>query len=112
VFDGDGVSITAERLMAPTKRFRAGRGAFLCLSPRDSNRMSRRRTQMKDSLIVFLGSGVGGVARHLFNQLVTSVAGSGFPWGILAINITGSTALGLVAGLFAFRGANRFCVYF
>jgi CrcB protein len=59
---------------------------------------------MKHSLIVFLGSGLGGVARHLLNSFLIGVAGSGFPWGILTINITGSTALGLVAGWFAFRG--------
>ena len=59
---------------------------------------------MKHSLIVFIGSGLGGVARHLLNKFVIGIAGSVFPWGILAINITGSTALGLVAGWFAFRG--------
>jgi fluoride exporter len=41
---------------------------------------------MKHSLIVFLGSGLGGVARHVLNHFVTSIAGSGFPWGILMIN--------------------------
>ena len=59
---------------------------------------------MKHSLIIFLGSGLGGVARHLLNNLVTAFAGSAFPWGILAINVTGSTAIGLVAGWFAYRG--------
>ena len=59
---------------------------------------------MKQSLIVFLGSGLGGVARYLLNNFVTALAGSSFPWGILAINVTGSTAIGLVAGWFAFRG--------
>jgi fluoride ion exporter CrcB/FEX len=59
---------------------------------------------MKHSLIVFLGSGLGGVARHLLNHFMTALTGSGFPWGILTINVTGSTAIGLVAGWFAFRG--------
>ena len=57
---------------------------------------------MKHSLIVFLRSGLGGVARHLLNNFVTGFAGSGFPWGILAINVIGSTAIGVVAGWFAF----------
>jgi fluoride exporter len=58
---------------------------------------------MKHSLIVFLGSGLGGVASYLLNNFVTAF-GSVFPWGILAINVTGSTAIGLVAGWFAYRG--------
>jgi fluoride exporter len=59
---------------------------------------------MRHSLIVFLGSGLGGVARLLFNNLVTSFIGGSLPWGILAINVLGSTAMGVVAGWFAFRG--------
>jgi CrcB protein len=59
---------------------------------------------MKHSLLVFLGSGLGGVARLLLNNLITSLAGGGFPWGILTINVLGSTAIGFVAGWFAFRG--------
>jgi fluoride exporter len=59
---------------------------------------------LKHSFLVFLGSGAGGVARLLLNNLITGIAGTGFPWGILTINVLGSTAIGLVAGWFAFRG--------
>jgi CrcB protein len=52
---------------------------------------------------VFLGSGLGSAARHLLNNFVTAFAGIAFPWGILAINVTGSTAIVLVAGWFAYR---------
>jgi fluoride exporter len=48
---------------------------------------------------------LGGVARHLLNNFVTGFAGSGFPWGILATNIMGSMAIGVVAGWFADRSA-------
>jgi fluoride exporter len=58
---------------------------------------------MKNALIVFVGSGLGGVTRHLLNSFITGLAGPGFPWGILIINITGSLALGLLAELFALR---------
>jgi CrcB protein len=60
---------------------------------------------MKASLIVFLGAGLGGVLRHVLNGGITALLGPGFPYGILAINIIGSAAMGLAAGWFAFRGA-------
>jgi CrcB protein len=59
---------------------------------------------MQASILVFLGAGIGGVMRHLLNLWITALAGSSFPYGILAINILGSTAMGLVAGWLALRG--------
>ncbi len=59
---------------------------------------------MKASMLVFIGAGIGGVMRHFLNLWVTAIASSGFPYGILAINVLGSTAMGLVAGWFATRG--------
>jgi CrcB protein len=59
---------------------------------------------LKHSLLIFLGSGAGGVARLLLNNFITGLTGMGFPWGILTINVLGSTCIGLVAGWFAFRG--------
>lgn len=55
-------------------------------------------------LIVFLGAGFGGAMRHGVNELVSSISGTKFPVGILAINITGSLLLGLLTGYFAFKG--------
>ncbi|MCC7253027.1 fluoride efflux transporter CrcB [Hyphomicrobium sp.] len=59
---------------------------------------------MKLALIVFIGAGIGGVMRHFMNIGITALAGSSFPYGILAINVVGSTIMGFVAGWFAFRG--------
>lgn len=59
---------------------------------------------MQSSLIVFLGAGLGGVLRHGMNAWIATLMGSGFPYGILAINVLGSAAMGLVAGWFAFAG--------
>lgn len=59
---------------------------------------------MHASLLVFLGAGLGGVLRHIFNAWATAIVGSAFPFGILAINVIGSTAMGLIAGWLAFRG--------
>jgi len=59
---------------------------------------------MRSSLIIFVGAGVGGVLRHLLNAWIMRLAGLEFPLGILTINVIGSTAMGLVAGWFAFKG--------
>lgn len=58
---------------------------------------------MQSSIIVFLGAGLGGLLRHVMNTWITALLGSAFPYGILAINVLGSTVMGLVAGWFAFR---------
>jgi CrcB protein len=50
-------------------------------------------------LIVFLGAGLGGVARYLLGGWIQGLASADFPVGTLAINVTGSLAL---AALYAF----------
>lgn len=42
--------------------------------------------------------------RHLINVVCARCIGTAFPWGILIINVTGSTAMGLIAGYLAFKG--------
>ncbi len=54
-------------------------------------------------LWVFLGAGLGGALRHGVNLLALRHLPQGFPWGTLAINVLGSLAMGLVAGVFAAR---------
>jgi len=53
---------------------------------------------------VFLGGGLGAMARHAVNLGAARVAGTGFPFGTLIANITGSALMGLIAGYLAFRG--------
>jgi CrcB protein len=59
---------------------------------------------MNACLVVFLGAGLGGVLRHLMNAWITRLVGLEYPVGILAINVIGSSAMGLLAGWFAFQG--------
>ena len=55
-------------------------------------------------LIVFLGGGLGAAMRHGVNIASAWAFGTGFPYGTLLINITGSLLMGLVAAYFAFKG--------
>jgi CrcB protein len=59
---------------------------------------------MLSYLIVFLGAGLGGALRHGVNLAVGRALGTGFPYGILIINVAGCLTMGLIAGWFALRG--------
>jgi fluoride exporter len=50
-------------------------------------------------LYLILGSVAGGLARYYLAGTVYRVAGSGFPYGTLAVNLAGCFILGLLAGL-------------
>ncbi|MFT4259389.1 MAG: CrcB family protein [Microbacterium sp.] len=43
-----------------------------------------------------LAGGVGAALRYLVDLWVASVVGRRFPWGIFAVNLSGSFALGIV----------------
>jgi fluoride exporter len=54
-------------------------------------------------LLVFAGAGLGGILRHLINVVAVRGAGVSLPVSTALINISGSLALGLLAGYFALR---------
>lgn len=58
---------------------------------------------MKAYLIVFIGAGIGGMARHAVN-LVAMKIGSSFPWHTFFVNVTGSLLMGLLIGWLTFKG--------
>src|SRR5882724_16006 len=55
-------------------------------------------------LIVFLGGGLGAALRHGVNLASARLLGTAFPYGTLFENVSGSLAMGLLAGYFAFKG--------
>jgi CrcB protein len=54
------------------------------------------------SLVVLLGigllGGAGAIGRFLLDAAVTARAGGRFPWGTLAVNLSGALALGVLVG--------------
>ncbi|MFP4683958.1 MAG: fluoride efflux transporter CrcB [Ectothiorhodospira sp.] len=47
---------------------------------------------------VALGSALGGLARFHVGGWITRLSGSAFPWGTLAVNVSGGLAAGLAWG--------------
>lgn len=60
---------------------------------------------MRSAIAVFVGAGLGGVARHYFNALAVGLFGTAFPWGIFAINVIGSVAMGVFVEWLALSGS-------
>jgi CrcB protein len=54
-------------------------------------------------LLVFVGAGLGGVARLVLNNAGPKWFGYDFPWATMVINVTGSLLMGLLVGWLAFR---------
>ena len=50
---------------------------------------------------IFVGAGLGGLARYAVGVWVQQGAGAAFPWGTLVINVTGSLVLTLAYGSLA-----------
>ena len=54
---------------------------------------------VKAYLLIALGSGLGGVARHWLTTLLAARIASPFPWGTFLINVSGSAMIGFVLAL-------------
>lgn len=58
---------------------------------------------MNAPIVVF----IGGLLRHFLNTWITALMGTGFPYGILAINVIGSTAIGSACRPCGLRSGNE-----
>ena len=56
-------------------------------------------------VLVFVGGGLGSVLRLLVYRLARVWLPPELPWGTLAVNVIGSLAAGVIAGLLLARGA-------
>ena len=55
-------------------------------------------------ILIFVGGGFGSMLRHGVNLASAALFGVNFPYGTMIVNITGSFAMGVIAGWFALRG--------
>jgi CrcB protein len=59
---------------------------------------------MGNALWIFLGGGLGSLARYWASGWIANSVGQVFPWGTLFVNVTGSFAIGVFAALTAPEG--------
>lgn len=58
-------------------------------------------------LLVMLGGGIGAGLRHLVGRAALAIAGPGWPWGTLTVNLLGGLLMGLLAGVLARTGGSE-----
>jgi fluoride exporter len=68
-----------------------------CSSP--ASRLAIVSVTARLYLAVGLGSMIGGTGRWLASDMIHGWLGSGFPWGTLFVNVTGSFLIGFYAAL-------------
>ena len=58
-------------------------------------------------ILIFLGSGFGGLSRYLISNFVYSLLGRHFPWGTLVVNASGCFIMGVFYVLLLSRFASQ-----
>jgi CrcB protein len=64
---------------------------------------SPRHTRPMPLLLIGLGGFAGAISRYLVDGFVTDRTAGAFPWGTLAVNLSGSFVLGLLFAMTAER---------
>lgn len=59
---------------------------------------------MSKLIYVFIGGGVGALARYWVGAQALRAFGTGWPYGTFIVNVTGGFFMGLLAGYLAHRG--------
>jgi CrcB protein len=59
---------------------------------------------MNKLLLVFVGGGVGSMARYLVGTMALRTLGPGWPYDTFAVNVIGGFVMGCLAGTLAHRG--------
>ncbi len=62
---------------------------------------------MNQLLLIGAGGALGAIGRYWMSTLVYQLAGRGFPWGTLAVNLLGSLLMGIVYVLMVERLASN-----
>lgn len=55
---------------------------------------------MQGFLLIALGGAIGAVLRFLITGMAAKITGVDYPWGTIAVNLTGCFLIGLVWGVF------------
>ncbi|MCQ2204662.1 MAG: fluoride efflux transporter CrcB [Bacteroidales bacterium] len=55
---------------------------------------------LKEAIYVFIGSGLGGVARYGVSKWLGTLLAGTYPYGTISVNIVGCLLIGLANGLF------------
>jgi fluoride exporter len=86
--------------------YRAAIAVGACVGRRRRAAFLLRSTAGKNmnTLIVFIGGGLGAALRHGVNVAVARLLGTGFNYATLFENVSGSLVMGLLVGYFALKG--------
>ena len=62
---------------------------------------------MPNLLLVMLGGAIGAALRYQVGRAALGLAGPGFPWGTLTVNLVGGLLMGVLAGAAMSEGAGE-----